>query len=191
MVGLLSFTAFAAGLAGQAPRPAALPDISLGDALGANFDPDAIGTGTPHDFDFLLGTWDFRFQQRKDETSFAPTTPGVWTTQKTHDGFIVEDVWNLGATDNPSITYRVFNPARGLWEIQGTKPKTGAWNPGIAWSSGDRRYLVQHFGNGGLLVRIKYYDITENAFKWRADGTTDRGKTWTLDLWKMEATRRK
>jgi len=173
----------------QAPQSAPPPDINLGDTLGASFDPKAVGTATAQDFDFLVGTWDFQFQQRADSTTYRPTQTGRWEVTKTHDGHIVEDVWRLGTTTNPTITYRVFNPSRHLWEIQGTKPERGGWDDGIAWSRGNERYLVQHFNSSGLLARIKYFDITDKSFRWRTDGSNDDGKTWVLDLWKMTASR--
>ena len=51
----------------------------------------------------------------------------------------------------------------------------------------DERLLIQHYGD--YTTRIKYYAITANHFLWRADGSSDGGRTWQLDLWKMEATR--
>ena len=171
----------------------ALPDVAPPAALGASFDPKAVGKGTPADFDFLIGSWTFRFQQRGEGGVFRPSQPGEWTTRKAYDGAVVEDLWRLGGSTNPTITYRVFNQAKQLWELQGTHPRTGGWDAGIAWTRpdhADERYLVQHFNDGKLLVRIKYYQITPTSFRWRADGSGDEGKTWTLDLWKMEATRK-
>ena len=175
----------------QAAQPAQVPppDVDLGDTRGADFDAQAVGTATPVDFDFLVGTWSFQFQQQAEPNKYRPTQTGVWTVQKTHDGHIVEDVWRLGTTTNPTITYRVFNPSRKLWEIQGTKPERGGWDDGIAWSQGNVRYLVQHFNSSALFVRIKYFDITGTSFRWRADGSSDQGKTWTPDIWKMRASR--
>jgi hypothetical protein len=173
--------------------PQQLPDVQTPDALGANFDARAIGKGTPADFDFLIGTWTFRFQQRGEGNQFRAVQPGEWVTRKTHDGAVVEDTWRLGASTNPTITYRVFNQAKQIWELQGTHPRTGGWDAGIAWTRPDRadeRYLVQHFNDGKLLVRIKYYEIKADSFRWRADGSSDEGKTWTPDIWKMEAVRR-
>ena len=182
---VLGAAVFATAQSAQVP-----PDVDLGDTRGANFDTQAVGTATPADFDFLVGTWDFLFQQQAEPGSYRPTQTGVWTVQKTHDSHIVEDVWRLGATTNPTITYRIFNPSRKLWEIQGTKPERGGWDDGIGWSQGNVRYLVQHFNSSGLLVRIKYFDITGTSFRWRADGSSDQGKTWTADIWKMHAVRR-
>ena len=124
----------------QAAQPAQVPppDVDLGDTRGADFDAQAVGTATPVDFDFLVGTWSFQFQQQAEPNKYRPTQTGVWTVQKTHDGHIVEDVWRLGTTTNPTITYRVFNPSRKLWEIQGTKPERGGWDDGELPLAGGR-----------------------------------------------------
>ena len=133
-VSLLGSAVFQTAQPAQVPPP----DVDLGDTRGADFDAQAVGTATPADFDFLVGTWTFQFQQQAEPGKYRPTQTGVWTVQKTHDGHIVEDVWRLGTTTNPTITYRVFNPSRKLWEIQGTKPERGGWDDGIAWSPGER-----------------------------------------------------
>ena len=50
VVSLLSSAVFATAQSAQVPR-----DIDLGDTRGANFDAQTAGTGTPADFDFLVG----------------------------------------------------------------------------------------------------------------------------------------
>jgi hypothetical protein len=39
------------------------------------------------------------------------------------------------------------------------------------------------------MVRLRYSNITDTSFLWRADYTADEGKTWTLDWWAMRARR--
>ncbi|HEX8696956.1 MAG TPA: hypothetical protein VF746_31350 [Longimicrobium sp.] len=168
---------------GQAPAPS----VPAPDTLGANFDADRVGRGTPGDFDFLIGTWSFRFQSRDEQGGYRPVRTGTWTAVKTHGGAIVEDVWRVGETENPTITWRVFNPQRGVWEIQGVQPRSGQWHPGIAWSEGDQRFVVQTFGP--MRARIRYYQVTPDHFLWRADGSEDGGRTWVADIWKIEAHR--
>jgi hypothetical protein len=106
---------------------------------------------------------------------------------------LVEDEWALepspGATRRVTLTYRAWNPHRKLWEIVGVVPGAGQFEPGVAWTSGPDRLLVQHYGD--YITRVKYYAITADHFLWRADGSGDGGKTWQLDVWKLEATRKK
>jgi hypothetical protein len=170
------------------------PTVRRADTLGANFDHTQVGTGTPNDFDFLVGTWEYVFQTRKREApgEYETAWPGTWTARKTHDGLIVEDVFSTrpptGERGN-TVTYRVFNPQRKVWEIQGVRARQGVWLPGTAWSDGKDRFLVQNYPDQGMLMRIRYYDISNEHFLWRADGSRDGGKTWTKDVWLIEATR--
>lgn len=166
-------------------------NVPAPDTLGANFDIEHPGTGGPDLFDYLVGEWNFRFQSRDDNGGWERPRNGHWKTWKSHDGLMVEDEWDAepppGRPHRLTITYRAWNPERHLWEIVGVVPGEGRFDPGIAWGSGDTRYLIQHYGD--FVTRIKYYQITANHFLWRADGSTDGGRTWLRDLWRMEATR--
>ena len=175
---------------------AQIKDVPTPDTLGANFRHDSVGTATPTDFDFLDGKWNIRFQSRKSPTEFAPARAGTWSAHRTHDGLVIEDEFSLINPNDGSrsltLTYRVYNKARKTWEIAGVSAKQGSpWAPGVCWSDGKDRYVVQTYGSddGGLITRIRYYQITRDHFLWRADGSTDGGKTWIKDFWKIEADR--
>ena len=177
---------------------AQLPDVPTPDTLGANFRHDSVGTATPTDFDFLDGKWTIRFQSRRSATAFNPAVAGTWSAHRTHDGLVIEDEFSLiNARDGSrslTLTYRVYNTARKTWEIAGVSAKQGSpWAPGVSWSDGRDRYVVQTYGTGekALITRIRYYDVTPDHFLWRADGSTDGGKTWMRDFWKIEANRAK
>src|SRR5690348_12974807 len=185
--------------AAAASARAQVPDVPTPDSLGANFRHDSIGTSTPTDFDFLDGKWNIRFQGRKSPTEFAPAQAGTWSAHRTHDGLVIEDEFSLINPSNGSrsltLTYRVYNKQRKTWEIAGTSAKNGSpWAPGVSWadSKGDR-YVVQTYGSGegALITRIRYYQVTKDHFLWRADGSQDGGKTWIRDFWKIEADRAK
>ncbi len=168
-------------------------DVPVPDTLGASFDADHPGTAALDAFDYLIGEWSFRFQTRKQDGSYNPPRPGTWKTWKSHDGLLVEDEWAVdpppGAPRRVTLTYRAWNPRRQLWEIVGVVPGEGSFEPGIAWTSGNDRLLVQHYGD--FITRIRYYAITADHFLRRADGSDDGGKTWQRDLWKLEANRMK
>jgi hypothetical protein len=171
-------------LAAQEPR------LSRPDTLGANVPQTGSRVGTPDGFDFLVGEWTFTFQQKAAGDAWAPPTTGTWTVKKktATANLVVEDVWQLGASPDPTLSWRVFNPARQLWEMQGLKARRGSWDPGIAWGTGDVRYVEQTF-TGVSQARIKYYNIKPNSFSWRADVSVDGGKTWMRDAWLIEAKR--
>ena len=179
------------------PATAQVPDVPAPDTLGANFKHDSVGTSTPTDFDFLDGKWNIRFQSRKSPTEFNPARAGTWSAHRTHDGLVIEDEFSLVNADGShtlTLTYRVYNKARKTWEIAGVAAKQGSpWAPGVSWSDGKDRFVVQTYGTGpdALITRIRYYAVTRDHFLWRADGSTDGGKTWMRDFWKIEANRAK
>ena len=179
------------------PATAQVPDVPAPDTLGANFKHDSVGTSTPTDFDFLDGKWNIRFQSRKAPAGFNPARAGTWSAHRTHNGLVIEDEFSLVNADGSrtlTLTYRVYNTARKTWEIAGVAAKQGSpWAPGVSWSDGKDRFVVQTYGTGpdALITRIRYYAVTPDHFLWRADGSTDGGKTWMRDFWKIEANRAK
>ena len=188
LVSVLTLTAPA--LAAQARA------IPLPDTLGASFDvaDSATATSAAGDYDFLLGTWQFRFQGRNQNGSFAQPFTGHWVVTKKETGgkgTLIEDHWrpdDPGSTwEAGTWTWRAFNPRRKIWEMEGINIANGAWQPGTMWSAGADRVLIEWYGR--MLVRFRYFAIQPNHFLWRADATFDRGKTWISDFWTMEATR--
>lgn len=185
----------AAPLAAQDGEPAPR-SIPLPDTLGANFPVTDTLTGRsgPGDYDFLVGSWRFTFQARRRDGAFYPPFTGHWVFAKKQtggQGVLLEDHWR---PDDPSATwdagtwtYRAWNPARKLWEMQGINTNTGAWQPGLMWTAGSSRLLTEWYGP--MLVRFRYFAIEADHFLWRADATFDRGQTWILDYWTMEAHR--
>ncbi len=180
-----------------AQQPASVPRaIALPDTMGANFSvADSLtGASAPGDYDFLIGTWRFTFQPRRRDGTFSPAFTGHWVFAKKEtggQGVLLEDHWR---PDDPSSTwdagtwtYRAYNPERKLWEMEGINTNVGAWQPGLMWSAGDSRVLIEWYGS--MLVRFRYFAIQPDHFLWRADATFDRGKTWILDYWTMEAHR--
>ena len=129
------------GLASMAgPAKAQRPDgrvIPLPDTLGANFSiaDSATKNGDKTDFDFLVGLWQFRFQNRKADGTYQNAFTGHWSAQKRNvPGGMVEDHWrpdDPNATwDGGTYTYRVWSAARKVWVFQGVNPNTAAWSPG-------------------------------------------------------------
>jgi hypothetical protein len=196
---VLGIVSVSVSAAAQAPTPSTPPPpapraMNFADTLGAAFNiaDSATANGAPDDFDFLVGLWEFKFQQRRPNGEFSPPFAGHWSAERklTANAFI-EDHFR-GDSPRTTIaagtwTYRVFNPQRKLWEMQGVGSENGAWAPGLCWSDAKNRYVIQHYGK--TLMRIRYFNITDNTFQWRADQSADGGKTWTLDWWTMEAKR--
>ena len=173
------------GQAAELPRP---------DTLGANFDHTTQGTATLADYDFLVGKWTFRYQQRDPATgAYGPVVTGEWVGEKSYETLFADQflLVNRAGVRNATATYRVFNPTRRVWEIQGVAVRRGVWQPGVSWRDGDDRVLVQANPETQTTLRIRYYAITNDRFQWRADGSRDGGKTWMRDIILIEATRSK
>lgn len=193
LVLLLSLVAAPAFAQNQQSVPRA---IALPDTMGANFSvaDSATATSLPTDYDFLIGEWEFRFQPRRRDGTFAPVFTGHWVFTKKQtggQGVLIEDHWR---PDDPSSmweagtwTYRAYNPERKIWEMMGINTNVGAWQSGLMWTSGGSRLLTEWYGS--MLVRFRYFAIEPNKFLWRADATFDRGKTWINDWWTMEVKR--
>jgi hypothetical protein len=166
--------------------------ISLPDALGARV-PEP-GTGRATDYDALIGTWRFRFQSSARPepgrpTSYYPVAPGTWTFRRTHDGLMVADDFRLDSGD-ATATFRVFDPEKRRWEIQGTDVGSGRWDDGITWSDGEDRLVIQRMdATGQRVMRARYRFLSPDRFVWRADVTWDGGKTWVKDGMRLEAER--
>lgn len=168
-------------------------EIPLPDTLGANFDiaDSASKSGATTDYDALIGFWEFRFQNRSPDGSFTPAFPGHWSFEKKPGGLLIEDRWR---GDNPSApmgtstyTYRAYSPTRKIWQMLGTNSAGGEFALGLTWSDGANRYAIQRYGTA--IMRIRYLAIEDTHFLWRADRSTDGGKTWLRDAWTMEAKR--
>ena len=189
---LLAFSAFllvvplceALSQRAEIPRP---------DTLGANFDHTTPGTATLADYDFLVGKWTTRYQQRDPVTgTYGPVLTGEWTGEKTYEALFADQFrLDRPAGRTATATYRAFSSARRLWVIQGVAIQNGVWQPGVSWSDGKDRFVVQENPGTQTTLRIRYYAITNDRFQWRADGSRDGGKTWMRDVLLIEATRSK
>src|ERR1051325_437434 len=70
---------FVASLFATSVALAQKAEIPRPDTLGANFDHTTPGKGTPSDYDFLIGKWEFRYQPRDQETGkYAPVVKRRW-----------------------------------------------------------------------------------------------------------------
>jgi hypothetical protein len=177
-------------------QPSARRAIPLPDTLGANFSvADTLtATSQAEDYDFLIGSWSFTFQARRNDGTFWEPFAGHWVftrKQTGGQGVLLEDHWRpddaSSTWDAGTWTYRAYNPERKIWEMQGINTSKGSWQPGLMWSAGADRLLTEWYGP--MLVRFRYFAIQPDKFLWRADATFDRGKTWILDYWTMEARR--
>ncbi len=146
-------------------------------------------------FDYLLGSWTF-VAHTKNPNSPVPDYSGTWRATKAYDGFGIEDEWRIVNPDNGAAVYigksmRVYNPAEKRWDLRfldvyraAFSEQFAQWRDGemhLWWSGRDRR--------GDYQVKVKYYDITPDRFRWKMDRSYDDGASWIEDYLTMEVVR--
>ena len=65
--------------------------------------------------------------------------------------------------------------------------RTANWAELAAWREGSTIRVDQK--GGSFWLRITYSDIAKDHFHWKADVSSDGGKTWTADQIRIEARR--
>jgi hypothetical protein len=142
------------------------------------------------DFDYLLGDWEFTAES-KQYGKFN----GRWSAVRLETGQILDEYRVLdgdGETVYVTSTIRSYNSAADRWELIGMDRGGGLLDFGTAQRVGDEIHIEQKFGVAGgrpITMRIRYYNIQPDRFSWRADRSTDDGKTWTTDFQRIEARR--
>lgn len=75
---------------------------------------------------------------------------------------------------------RVYDAKRDEWHITWINPVTLAYNRLVGRQQGEE--IVQEGTDDGQPYRWIFSDITPNSFRWRAESSSDGGKTWRLDV---------
>jgi hypothetical protein len=144
-------------------------------------------------FDFLIGDWTFAAVWKTPAGS--RTGGGTWTARKAFEGYGIADEWRVlrdGDVAYLGASMRIYDVARGAWHLTFSDVFNGRWEDQFAefrdgemhlswggWDARGRRYLM----------RVRYYDISSDHFRWKGDRSYDGGATW-IDGWlTMEVTR--
>jgi hypothetical protein len=152
----------------------------------------------PNDFDFLEGKWAIVYNNA--QPGIPPNLKGTWTARKLADGRVLYDEFRImgdkGETVSLGSSYRIFDHVRKQWDcryVQLILPgeegpqRLAQWAEFTAWPEGSTLRVDQRGTRGSL--RITYYDIAKDHFRWKADVSTDGGNTWKPDQIRIEATR--
>ena len=150
------------------------------------------------DFDFLEGKWAIVYNNA--QPGIPPDLRGTWTATKQADGRVLYDEFRiLGPKEETAAlgaSYRVFDHVRKKWDcryVQLILPgeegpqQLAQWAEFTAWPEGSTLRVDQQGSRSSL--RITYYDITKDHFRWKADVSTDGGKTWKTEQIRIEARR--
>jgi hypothetical protein len=146
------------------------------------------------DFDYLLGDWEFTASRQAPGGDIV--FRGYWSAVRLSIGSQILDeyrvVGDTGQTLYVSTTLRSYNAILDRWELISAEPGTGLQNVGTARRDGAEMHIEQKFGvmsRQPSLWRIRYHDIRTDRFSWKADRSTDDGKTWVTDFMRIEAHR--
>ncbi|WP_370089352.1 hypothetical protein [Ekhidna sp.] len=135
--------------------------------------------------DFWVGKWDLTWDGGK----------GTNLIEKKLNGRVIQE--NFEATEGNFKGYlgtsiSTFNPRDGKWH-QAWADSQGGYIDLIGIMEGDTRIFQmtspRQLPNGKESIsRMRFYDITEDAFTWDWEASTDGGETWNLN-WRINYTR--
>jgi len=157
---------------------------------------DTLRTPPPEatQFDYLVGDWTFTGVWKLPNGERQGV--GTWKARKALDGFGVVDEWRVldrpgGSTVILGTTYRIYNRAKSHWDMRFLNVFNAKWDEQYAeWRDGEMHlWWTSEDQRGTFQVRVRYYDISENSFRWRADRSYDGGVTWIENWLTMEVTR--
>ena len=149
-------------------------------------------------FDFLLGEW------TTEVSSKAPGAPpryhGVWRAAKTLNGLGIVDEYRVaddsGRIVYAGITLRVFDTKAARWTMRYVDElagETGPWAQLVGVKQDAEMRVEQRWqapDGRTAILKIRYYDIQPEHFRWAADRSGDGGASWVRDYLRIEASRR-
>jgi hypothetical protein len=139
-------------------------------------------------FDFWVGTWDLSWQGAN-----GVEEKGRNVITKVLDGKVIQEQFEAleGAQKGyKGMSISVYNPSTKTWHQTWMDNQGGNINF-TGETDGERRIFktAPQQRNGQQVVsRMVFYDITDNAFSWDWESTTDGGKNWNLN-WRIRYTR--
>src|SRR5437588_4756619 len=143
-----------------------------------------------HDFDYLLGDWEFTGTNQQ-----YGKFHGYWSAARLDDGEIFDEyriTGDHGETYYVTRTIRAYNARLNQWELVSTEKGGGLQNLGTGHRDGAEMRIEQRFGSGSptpSLWQIRYYEIQPTRFSWTGDRSNDDGKTWVKGFQQIEAKR--
>lgn len=149
----------------------------------------------PDDLDFFLGEWNITSSDYMPGGSYAISR----ATSKAYailDGAAIFDEWRSLDEDGNVVfrgaSYRTYLPRQNKWRILWMMAHVDGETVIDAKKVGDE-IEMQGEGEdpyGKFLERARYYDISENGFKFTMDRSYDGGETWITPFNEFEAVRK-
>ena len=157
-------------------------------------DTTTQGTSSEHDFDFLIGSW--KVQHRKlvhrfanDDTWQVFSGTCVMQPLLSRHANVDENVMDVPGAPYKAIALRSFDPNKRTWSIwwlDGRNPGhldvpvVGSFHNGVGTF-----FANDTFEGRPIVIRFRWFDISENSAKWQQAFSEDDGETWETN-WFME-----
>ena len=156
--------------------------------------PNSAAPPETAQFGFLVGEWscETRFMNPAGEYSTGHAT---WTGRWILDGWAIQDDWVTRRPDGNEFrgtNIRSYNPQSGKWDNRWISQGSLQWKYFESSQNGDTMVMIGGEGTdarGEFIDRNTFYEITEDAWRWRKDRSWDGGETWFEGIGFIEASR--
>ncbi|XWN37916.1 MAG: hypothetical protein ROO71_03090 [Balneola sp.] len=148
------------------------------------------------DFSFLIGNFECEVRIEVEENDYIINI-AYWKGKYILDGSAIEDEYKEldknGDTVRHGINIRSYNDEHG-WIMKWFDTINSTWldlGPkelgGVSIT--DSAITFKHYAENNVIIRITFYEITEDGFSWKADLSNDNGNTWDVNKMTIKATR--
>lgn len=132
----------------------------------------------------LAGTWDVKYTDYSRNGKVTHRT-GELTFGWVMDGRVMQDLWvvNPSAPDKDREVYTdlfFFDPKTNAWLSAFVDPEHPSVARFTGHTGGDNRLVIESQDFGTEETRWSYNDIRSDSFVYRAEVSSDGGKTWKL-----------
>lgn len=145
--------------------------------------PNPIPPAEAAQFDFWVGEWDL---------TYAGGGTGTNRITKDFDGWVVREDFDGGAsTLLKGMSVSTWNIRTKQWD-QTWVDNTGGYLAFTGGLEGERMILARSGVNAkgqAVRQRMVFYNISKDQLDWNWEGSTDDGKTWTVN-WQIHYVRR-
>jgi hypothetical protein len=143
-------------------------------------------------YSWLIGSWNLEVTEFLEDGS-TRIRPALWNFGWILEGRAIQDVWIVPRpgrerTGNAiekqnyyGTTLRVYNPNTDTWHIHYSDPVLQFHVTFVGRKSPEGIVQDGQLPNGDR-IRWSFYDISENAFRWRGESSPDGGKTWRVKV---------